>query len=325
MPRVSVIIPTYNRCRLVKEAVRSVLRQTLCDFEVIVVDDGSTDDTGRVIRAVSDDRVKYIYKDNAGPASARNVGMAHSKAEYLGFLESDDLWPEDFLATMVSRLEDNPEYGGAYCPFKDTYPGANEVVAFGKDRYMSGWLTRDFFERTPFIIPSATLFRRSAWQGVWWDEALRSCDDIDAFLRICTQTKVLCVPDVCIIRRVTSDSLTSGNTVSISPIATLIFERFYFDLAGHKYVPARLARRRFSRMYRGMARQHHRAGNRRAAIMLFKKAIDYYPFDLKNYKWLLKSLLLSAEKDKMPDWQMPKPLPPHITVTNSIQDSNQSQ
>jgi len=314
MPKVSVVIPTYNRSKLVRGAINSVLNQSFTDFEIIVVDDGSTDDTHSVIEGIADDRVKYLYKDNGGCATARNRGMANSQGDYLAFLESDDIWPKNFLEVMLSCLEDNPEYGGSYCLFRNRYPDGKEAIAFNSDRYMSGWLTINFFNRPPFIIPSATLFHRSVWKNFWWDEALRNCDDIDAFLRLSTITKFLCVPDVCIVRLKTSDSLTDLGNLSFSPTATLILERFYFHLGGDKIVPAAIAKRQISRHYRGMARQHYRAGNRRAAILLFKRAINYYPFGLKNYRGLLKALALSRKSDKMPNWQMPKPLPPYITV-----------
>ena len=317
MPEVSVIIPTYNRSSLVRESVASVLRQSFTDFEVIVVDDGSTDDTSVLIKGISDSRIRYFYKENGGVATARNLGMAHAQGEYFAFLESDDIWPGDFLSIMVFHLRDNAEYGGAYSLFKDRYPDGREIVGFNKDRYLSGNLTRKFFERTPFIVPSATLFRRCVWENFWWDEALRACDDIDAFLRISVRTKILCVPDVCIIRQITSDSLTRMGEETLSPTATLIFERFYLHLNGQKYVPFLTARHRISRTYRGLAKQHHKAGNRRAAILLLKKAIRYYPIDFKNYRRLLKALLLSKRSDKMTNWQMPEALPPYITVTQN--------
>jgi len=89
-PRVSVIIPTYNRAGLISQAIDSALRQTFGDHEVIVVDDGSTDETAAVVRAYGD-RVRYVWTPNGGAGHARNVGMAHARGDYLTFLDSDDL------------------------------------------------------------------------------------------------------------------------------------------------------------------------------------------------------------------------------------------
>jgi hypothetical protein len=85
MPKVSVIIPTYNRSALLQETIDSVLRQTFNNFEVIVVDDGSTDDTSVVVKGIKDDRVLYFHKPNGGPASARNLGLSKAKGDYISF------------------------------------------------------------------------------------------------------------------------------------------------------------------------------------------------------------------------------------------------
>ena len=90
-PLVSVIIPTYNSAGYIEEALESVFEQTLQDFEIIVVDDGSTDGTGEVLRKYGD-RIRYIYQENNGPASARNGGIRVARGEYIAFLDADDLW-----------------------------------------------------------------------------------------------------------------------------------------------------------------------------------------------------------------------------------------
>ena len=93
MVKVSVVIPTYNRASLLKRAIKSVLCQTYPDFEVIIVDDGSTDNTEEVIRSFDDKRVKYIkLKKNKGYPVALNKGVKTAKGEYIGFLDSDDEW-----------------------------------------------------------------------------------------------------------------------------------------------------------------------------------------------------------------------------------------
>ena len=97
MPKVSVIIPTYNRSKIVKDAICSVLDQTESDLEIIVVDDGSTDDTHSIVSGISDDRVFYFFKTNGGPAGARNLGLSKAKGEYIAFLDSDDFWPENYI------------------------------------------------------------------------------------------------------------------------------------------------------------------------------------------------------------------------------------
>src|SRR3990172_11149387 len=107
MPKVSVIIPTFNCEEYIEETLSSVLFQTFTDFEVIVVDDGSTDNTIKVIKPYLD-KISYIQKDNGGQGSARNLGISLAKGEYLAFLDSDDLWLPDKLSLQVGYMENNP-------------------------------------------------------------------------------------------------------------------------------------------------------------------------------------------------------------------------
>ncbi len=100
MGKISVVIPTYNREYLLGKSVLSVLNQTYGDFELIIVDDGSTDQTRAKVSGYQDSRIKYLYKENGGVSSARNLGINHASGEYIGFLDSDDSWPENFLEVM---------------------------------------------------------------------------------------------------------------------------------------------------------------------------------------------------------------------------------
>ena len=102
------MIPTYNRASLIGAAIESVLAQTYTDFEVIVVDDGSTDNTREIVGRYGD-RVRYTYIENSGPARARNVGMSLARGEYLCLLDSDDLYYPHKLALQVDHLDRFPE------------------------------------------------------------------------------------------------------------------------------------------------------------------------------------------------------------------------
>ncbi len=112
-PKVSVIIPAYNAEHFVAETIRSVLAQTYSNYEVIAVDDGSTDNTLEVLRR-HEPQIKVLTKSNGGPASARNLAIKNSVGEYIAFLDSDDLWIEDKLREQVAFLDKNPELGLLY-------------------------------------------------------------------------------------------------------------------------------------------------------------------------------------------------------------------
>ncbi len=103
-PKVSVVIATYNRANYIRETLESICRQGFRDYELIVVDDGSTDGTRKVLEPY-DSQIRYIYQDNAGPSAARNTGVRHAKAPWLAFQDSDDLTEADHLETLYSYVE----------------------------------------------------------------------------------------------------------------------------------------------------------------------------------------------------------------------------
>ena len=115
--KVSVIIPTYNREATLKRAVESVLNQTYTDFELIIVDDGSTDNTRQLVENIHDDRITYYYvKINSGAAAARNYGIERAEGEYIAFQDSDDYWHSDKLEKQMKVMESNPDIGFVYHP-----------------------------------------------------------------------------------------------------------------------------------------------------------------------------------------------------------------
>src|SRR2546426_5040394 len=105
-PRVSVIIPCFNRSAQLREAVESVLAQTYQDFEILIIDDGSTDDTRVSLenRFRGNPRIRYFYKNHGGPGPARNLGLGHAVGEYIAFLDSDDLWLPEKLENQIRQL-----------------------------------------------------------------------------------------------------------------------------------------------------------------------------------------------------------------------------
>ncbi len=114
MSKVTVIIPTYNRAYILSQAIESVLAQTMGDFELIIVDDGSADGTTEIVRGFSDSRIRYIQQANAGPGMARNRGVAEATSQYVSFLDSDDLWTPDKLSSCLTFLSNHPEVGGIF-------------------------------------------------------------------------------------------------------------------------------------------------------------------------------------------------------------------
>jgi glycosyltransferase involved in cell wall biosynthesis len=306
VPKVSVIIPTYNRSSMVKDAICSVLAQTETDLEVLVVDDGSTDDTCSVVEGLGDSRIKYYYKENGGPASTRNFGLSKAKGEYIAFLDHDDLWPDNYLTVMIANLEKHEEFGLAYSPITVIYPDNKQIKSYKSPKGKSGWLTVDLFKHG-FIWTSAAVIRRSVLENFCYDELLNaSYEDSDFFLRLSVRTPYLFVPDVEAIRREHVSNLSSET--GVLPTKILILERFYFCSGGNKAIPAKIAKHKLSHTTRKVAEAYRQKENRSAAITLYKHAIKYYPADMRLYWGLLRASLISKKNDRMPTWRMPKPL-----------------
>ena len=110
----SVVIPSYNRDKVIKRAIDSVLKQTFQDFEIVVVDDGSVDKTKEVVNSIADKRVKYVYQKNQGATAARNTGIINSLGYYVSFLDSDDFWHPEMLERQLQTYESDKEIGWVY-------------------------------------------------------------------------------------------------------------------------------------------------------------------------------------------------------------------
>ena len=190
---VSVIIPTYNRADLVGEAIESALRQTYPACEVIVVDDGSTDETPAVLARYGD-AIRRVRTANRGCAAARNTGVGLARGDYLAFVDSDDLLMPDKLATQVPVLETHPEVGFVYGPILLFGPElAGEVVDQPIRPDPEGSVAVEIFLTTRIGFGSV-LLRRSAVERVsGFDETLRYNEDTDLLLRVALDWKAACV------------------------------------------------------------------------------------------------------------------------------------
>lgn len=185
-PLVSVIVPTMNRARVLPDTLRSVLDQTYDRFELLVVDDGSTDDTADVVAAVDDQRVRYLHQDNAGVASARNHGLREARGELVAYLDSDNTWTPEFLATMVGTLRTT----GAAAAY-----AASELRSEEQLEYRGRPFDRDtLLERNYIDCITLVHERRLADDIGGFDERLRRVVDWDLLNRLSAVTDLVYAP-----------------------------------------------------------------------------------------------------------------------------------
>lgn len=199
-PLVSVVIATYNMGRYVGDAVRSVLGQTYRNLELHVVDDGSTDDTPRVLDEFeSDPRFNRYRQENAGQTVAKNRGLSRCRGDLVAFLDGDDMWPEDRLEKQVPQFAADPGLGVVYGQVQGIDGEGNLLRRSGPidhSRWPSGWITARLFldNCIPF---GSVLVKRDCFDRLGgFDESLRMGIDWDLWLRFSTRYKFLYLPDV---------------------------------------------------------------------------------------------------------------------------------
>jgi glycosyltransferase involved in cell wall biosynthesis len=224
MPLISVIVPAWNAEATIRDTITSVLHQTMGDFELLVIDDGSTDRTLAVLDGISDQRLHRVSFANAGLAAARNRGIEHSRGEFLSFIDADDLWTPDKLEAQLAALRSRPDAGLAYswtAFIDDTgrYLFAKEPQHFEGDVYAD--LLRDCF----IASGSNVLMRRRCVESVGsFDARFPGVEDWDYWLRMAARWPFAVVPRYQILYRMSTASMSS-DVRAIEAASTRLIER----------------------------------------------------------------------------------------------------
>ena len=215
-PLVTVVIPTHNGAAFLGDSVRGVLAQTYRRHEVIVVDDGSTDDTRGVLRTFGD-TITYLYQAQQGPSAARNAGIRRARGEFICLLDADDSWSADKLALQTSYMEAHPEVGFLFADAEETEGSMilkSSILAtmkFGADALSQRPLQAAFEKLLieNFVPTSTVMIRKSCLlRSGLFDETLGNAEDRDMWLRLAATTAVACVP------RILASKRTHGANIS---------------------------------------------------------------------------------------------------------------
>jgi glycosyltransferase involved in cell wall biosynthesis len=198
-PRVSVVIPAFNRWRLLAEAIDSVLAQSYRDFELIVVDDGSTDATASELAKLAS-RLQFFVTERRGVSAARNLGVSQSRGHYIAFLDSDDLWLNSKLERQTRFMDEHPEFH--ICQTDEVWIRNGVRV---NPRAVHQKPSGDIFSRSLelcLVSPSAVMMTKALFDRTGgFDEAFLVCEDYDLWLRISAQHQVPLIPDRLTIKR----------------------------------------------------------------------------------------------------------------------------
>lgn len=280
MELVSVVIPTFNRANYILEAVTSVLNQTYPHFEVLVVDDGSTDNTVERINQLNDVRVRLVKQAHRGVSAALNLGCRSARGDLIGRLDSDDIWLPGFLTETVARLDANPRAALAYAPAQlmdqdgKLMPEYLGVAPRFPDDHLASLLYGDC------VTPMAVVIRRLCLVQVGgYNESYNGTEDWDLWIRLAENRKFEFVNQVLAHYRVHSQNLTRSGSEQFARLMrdrVRILDTFYArpDAPPNALAIQSIA---YRNLYQDIALRHVSAGHWREAAVFSWRALQVAP------------------------------------------------
>jgi glycosyltransferase involved in cell wall biosynthesis len=210
MPTISVIVPAYNAARTILETINSVLQQTFSDFELIVINDGSTDQTLERLSTVKDPRLKIFSYSNGGLSTARNRGITHAEGEFIAFLDADDLWTVDKLELQLAALQQHPEAGVAYS-WNYSMDEKGESFSAKNPIFFEGNVYAQLLVDNFIVNGSNCMIRKQAVESVGeFDPAVAGAADWDYWLRLAAHWPFVVVRQYQVFYRASSGSMSAN-------------------------------------------------------------------------------------------------------------------
>ncbi|UFH59218.1 glycosyltransferase family 2 protein [Sulfurovum mangrovi] len=219
-PFFSVVIPLYNKENYVKETIRSVVEQSFRGFEIVVVDDGSTDNSVDVVQTIDDPRIRIIRQKNAGVSVARNRGIKEAKADYIAFLDADDIWLPKFLQTIYELIQKHPE-AGLYATARKLRKANSEEIGIN----LKSLPSKEYQGIVPDYFKSMTLGDNLVWTSatcipkkvfiendIWFPVGEKYGEDTHVWIRVAMQFDIAYDSKVCSVYKIE----TENNTVEIA-------------------------------------------------------------------------------------------------------------
>lgn len=303
-PKVSVVIPAFNASKTIKATLKSVIDQSFEDFEIIVINDGSTDDTLEVVNEIGDQRIKTFTYSNGGLATARNRGISHATGDYVAFLDADDLWTKDKLESQVEALENNSDAGLAYSL-------SYYLNEDGKSYHIGSKLSPEGDVYAHILVSnfldsgSSPLVRKTVIDSIGlFDSTISGAADWDYWIRIAAKWPFVLIPERQIFYRQSGSSMSSRVDFMESCIISVVHKAFENAPDEYKYLKKRSlaeAYRYSAQLYITRSTDYH--GLWRAIGKLSQSAQSYPPIIFQSafrkiFVKILVSLLLSPSTAK---------------------------
>ena len=207
---ISVVLPSYNRAHILPRAIESILGQTYKDIELIIVDDGSSDNTAEVVGSFSDSRIVYVRQENAGACAARNNGIAHARGDYIAFQDSDDIWHQDKLEKQLATLQ-NTGADIVFCRMNRMVGG--EKVGLVSDYFHEGFLPKD---EVPMSIGTQTLVGKSeVFKQERFDSEMPRFQEFEMLVRAQKSFSIYCIEEPLV------DYCLQKDSISVKPSSVL--------------------------------------------------------------------------------------------------------
>ena len=278
---VSVIIPTYNRSMFISNSINSILKQTFQEFEIIVVDDSSTDNTKEIVIGFNDNRIKYIQnKVNRGAAYSRNVGIEYSNGHYLAFLDDDDEWTNDKLELQIEKFSNSSkDIGLIYCG----YIYVNDGIIIKKDIQKIDGNTHSFCLNQSLGSMSLALIRHDCIKKIGgFDTSLPSCQDWDLWIRLSSEYEFDYVDKPLVIRNIHGNQITANVNLKIQG-RKILLKKYIKDLQNNKKI--------YSSHLGRLGSLYSLNNNNNKAKKYFYNAIANNPYNMLNYIHLILSII----------------------------------
>lgn len=274
-PRVSVVMATHNGAQYIAEAIQSVLNQTFSDFELIVIDDGSTDNTSEIVsQFLFDNRIKYFYQKNKGTSAARNKGIEEAKGIYIAFIDQDDIYFPEKIYKTYQYLEKNAVYGMVY---------TNMHLIDSQGQFICEWLTKMKFYGEGdiylnllsecFFGPIAILVRKSVlFDAGLFNEDVKCVEDIDLWLRIARISKIGLIREPLVKWRQHDNNFSKNLRVAVPNLINVFERQLLLNLSSNERV---VVRHEMSRLYFELSLMRLGEGLLRQGQGMLKKSMLY--------------------------------------------------
>lgn len=223
MPFFSVIIPLFNKEKFIEATLKSVLNQTFIDFEILIINDGSTDNSAEIIKDFDDPRIRYVFKENAGVSSARNTGIKKANAKFIAFLDADDIWEANFLEKIFSLTEKFPEAKLFATNYLEIY--SNKIALPPKTKINNENIIQNYFEASlcqPIYCPSSLCVDKLVFEEIgYYNETITFGEDVDFNIRANRSFKLAYAVDPLV-----KYTMISENQITNTPIRNKTIPNF---------------------------------------------------------------------------------------------------